>query len=114
MSAARPATLPLTTVSAANWNEQALLDIELDVLRGHMGELAPTFRPGLLAWKLDDMVIFGFHDDPDGTRWLNWQGCGWHICRLDADTDRVSVYHDGTHLETHELPAEWRRVCDWG
>ena len=104
----------MTDLPPADWPDQTLLDVELDLLRQHMGDHAPTFRPGLLAWKLDDMMVFGFADDPDGVRWLNWQGCGWHIRRLDADTDQVAVYHDGTLIETHEVAAEWRDAYPWG
>ena len=101
--------------SDTDWHERTLLEVELDLLREHMGELAPTSeQAGLHAWQSDDMVVFGFRDDPDGVRWLNWQGCGWLIRRLDADTNRVEIYHGGELVETHEQPSDWRLFYPWG
>ena len=97
------------------WQDEALLEVELEQLKHHMGDLAPSSsQAGLLAWQLDEMVVFGFRDDPQGLRWLNWQGCGWRIRRLDADTDRVEVHHDGELIETHDQPSEWRLFYAWG
>lgn len=99
----------------ATWDEQTLLDVELDTLRGHLGDdVAPTSQPGLLAWKLDDMVIFGFRDDPQDIRWFNWDGCGWCVCRLNADRDQVNIYHKGRLVGQKVIPSDWRLFYAWG